>query len=690
MLVRKNTATLFFLSLSGIIFGQANADTLKTSSVEEVIVTATRTERSVATLPLPTQIISGESIRKSGVSRLNEIIQEQTGLITVPDFGGGEGIQMQGLDAAYVMILLDGQPMFGRSAGTLDLSRISVNNIERIEIVKGASSCLYGSEALAGVINIITKKPQISEKLKGNFNYKIATFNTHDASANLELGKNKIGGELFANFFSSGGYNLSNDAFLNTVEPYRNFTIQPKLKINFSGKVNLSASTRFFRQNQDYKARIEGQEMAGESQINEWNHALLVNHQATEKLKIVYDLYATHYLADEYLNQNSGQIFEESRFDQWFFRPEIRSHYRLGKNTISAGVGMNYESLDRTYFADRAVLNSEYFFGQFEWFLKEKWNILAGFRYDHHHQYESQLSPKLGINYKWNDHFSLKASVGYGYKAPDLRQLYFNFTNSAVGYTVLGYNVAAEKLALLDSQGQISSVENIDFSSPLKPESSVNFNFGGYYKKEKFSFDYNLFYNRITDLIDTKVIAAKPSGQNVFSYLNLDEIFTYGAEINSSYRFNSNFTVSAGYQYLIAKDQEMVERLKNGEIFARNPSTLETFQLRPSDYFGLLNRSKHTANLKVNYTIKSLGTSINARLFYRSKYGMRDSNSSLILDRYDEFVKGYFTANLTVNQEFRYGISAQLGALNLFNYKDAANIPNLPGRQFFGRIQYQF
>ena len=80
------------------------------------------------------------------------------GLITVDDFGGVKGIQMQGLDSQYTLILIDNQPIVGRSAGTLDLDRISVGNIQQIEIVRGASSSLYGNEALAGVINIITRK----------------------------------------------------------------------------------------------------------------------------------------------------------------------------------------------------------------------------------------------------------------------------------------------------------------------------------------------------------------------------------------------------------------------------------------------------------------------------------------------------------------------------------------------------
>jgi len=680
--------TLAFQTTS--LMAQIATDSTKTNQLQEVVVTATRTERSVAILPLPIQIITGESIQKSGLSRLNEIIQEQTGLITVPDFGGGEGIQMQGLDAAYVMILIDGQPLFGRSAGTLDLSRISVNNIERIEIVKGASSSLYGSEALAGVVNIITKKPKITKKLKGNLNYRLATFNTHDISTTLEYGKKKVGVELFGNYFKTNGYNLSDNSFLQTVEPFYNITIQPKIKINFSDKVNLLVNSRVYHQKQDYRAEIGTNKYIGESEINEWNNSILINQTVSDKFKLVYDLYATNYKANEFLNNQNNQLFDESKFNQWFYRPEIRLHYKIGKNTLSTGIGVNHETLDRTYFERKATLNSEYVFGQFEWFIKEKWNILAGFRYDNHHQYQSQFSPKIGINYKWNDNFSLKTSVGYGYKAPDLRQLYIDFTNSTVGYTVLGYNVAEEELALLQSQGQLLFTNGFTFSNPLKPESSVNFNFGGYYKKSKWSFDYNFFYNTIENLIDTRAIAQKTNGQNVFSYFNIDKIFTYGLELNLTYTTNSNLSISAGYQYLIAKDQTIVDKIKQGEVFARDPITLSSFKLKSSDYFGLYNRSTHTANIKINYLIPSIKTSVNARVFYRSKYGIFDSNNNNILDKYDDFVKGYFLTNLTLNKDFKYQISAQIGVINLLDYKDENNIPNLAGRQFFTRIQYQF
>lgn len=683
--------TLGLLQVCTTVEAQVKTDTTKTNTLAEVIVTATRTERPTSTLPLPAQIITGESIRKSGLSRLNEIIQEQTGLITVPDFGGGEGIQMQGLDASYTMILVDGQPLVGRTAGTLDLTRISLNNIERIEIVKGASSCLYGSEALAGVVNIITKKTVINSGPKLNTSYRTATFNTHDATINVEYGKHKTSFELFGNYFTTQGYNLSDNTQQQTVEPYHNYTIQPKMKIIFSDKINLSAGTRYYHQTQDNKAQIAKENYAGKSTINEWNHTILINHTINTKLKMVYDLYATHYKADEYLNNTRNQLFEQNTYNQWYYRPELRAHYKLReKDMLSAGIGINHETLDRTLFKQKANLNSEYLFMQYEWYIKQKWNILAGFRYDHHHQYQSQFSPKIAINYQWNKALSLKTSVGYGYKAPDLRQLYLDFTNSSVGYTVLGYNVASTRLQELQNQGQILYSNHFDFTAPLKPERSLSLNLGATYHQHQWTVEANLFYNHISNLIDTRAIAQKTNGQNVFSYFNINKIFTYGTELNATYTASENLNISAGYQYLIAKDKTIMDKLNNGEIFARDPQTLSSFQLKPHDYFGLYNRSRHTANFKINYTISPIKTSCNLRVLYKSKYGLYDANNNTILDRYDTFVKGYFLVNLSVTKQFKYGFSLQAGSINLFNYTDKTNIANLPGRQYFGKISYQF
>ena len=664
-------------------------DTITTTALNEVVVTATRTERQLSTLPLPTSIISSSDISKAGITKLNEILAEQTGLITIPDYGGKEGIQVQGLDAAYTLILIDGIPLIGRSAGTLDLSRISVGNIDHVKIVKGASSSLYGSDALAGVINIITKKPN-EDSVSGNLSYRYATFNTQDTNANIAWKKNKFSGSVFANYFSTDGYDLDQSTKQKTMEQYHNSTIQPKLYYAFSSKLNLMIGTRFYHQLQDNKAIVENIDYTGKSKLAEWNGQIKVEYKWNKKTYSEYEIYTSNYNTKEHLkNLLNNELFDASFYNQWQFRPEIRTTFSIKNNKLTTGIGINKETLERTYFDSTVTFNSQYLFAQYDYNPTKNWNVLVGFRYDNHEQYQSQFSPKIAVNYKISNSISLKTSMGYGFKAPDFRQLYFDFTNPTIGYTVLGYNVTENKLNELETQGQLLyRIKGVNFFNPLKPESSININFGTFYQKEKLKIEVNTFYNAISNLIDTKVIAQKNNGQNVFSYFNIDEIYTYGVEFNSTYKFTNNLKMSFGYQFLTAKDKSVIKAIDNDEVYARNPETLQSFLIKKSAYFGLFNRSKHTANLKIQYTLPKSATNINLRVFYRDKYGLLDTNNNQILDKYDDFVNGYFIANLSLSKTFYTKFNLQIGANNLFHFTNPKEISNIPGRQIFGKIQF--
>ncbi len=673
-----------------ISFGQEKQkDSISTNELSEVkVTTGTRTERVLSSLPLPMTIITAEAIAKTGVTRLNEILNEQTGIILIPDESGFEGIQMQGLDAAYTMILIDGVPLVGRSSGVLDLSRVSVGNIERIEIVKGASSALYGSEAMGGVINVITKKPK-GDMFSGSLSYRYATFNTSDANANILWKKKKFSANLFADYYSSDGYDLDKSTPLKNVERFYNTTIQPKLYYDFSENLKLIVSNRFYNQNMNNVAIIDSQNYKGDAKENEWNSQVKLEHKWNSKIYSEYELYATNYKNNAFLNDGNNVLFEDSFYNQWLFRPEVRTTFSIKNSKLTTGVGLNFESLDRTYFDKDVKFNSQYVFAQYDYNPTEKLNILAGLRFDNHSEYASQLSPKLAVNYKFNQNFSLKSSVGYGYKAPDFRQLFFDFTNPSVGYTVVGYNVAEARLNQLEEQGQLlTRTPGISFDKPLEAESSVNFNFGGFYKKNKLKIEVNAFYNSIHNLIDTRAVAQKKNGQSVFSYFNISQIFTYGLEYNSTYSFTKDFSISLGYQYLIAKDKSVLDNFEDYQYI--RDSQLQTIQINKSDYFGLYNRSKHTANIKFAYTIPKIKTDINLRVFYRSKYGLFDTNGNQILDKYDNFVGDYFITNLSISKTIADKFILQAGANNLLDFTAPNQIDNISGRQIFARIQYNF
>ncbi|MDY8138407.1 TonB-dependent receptor plug domain-containing protein [Aquimarina sp. 2201CG5-10] len=691
----------FFFFKSGLSqveevnLNENRADTTKTTQLDEVFLTATRTERQLSSLPLPAQLITKKEIQNINSVRLTDILNEQTGLITVPDFGGGEGIQLQGLDSQYTLILIDGVPLVGRSAGTLDLSRLTVGNIKQIEVVKGASSSLYGSEALGGVINIITENPK--EGFKGNLRHRAGSFNTQDLSTNLNFKKKKLGINAFFNRYSSDGYDLVDNDELNTVEPFSNYTLTTKVSYDFSENTKLLLSGRYYTQEQD---NIASATLKGESSINEWNAHLKFNHKFNQKWSTYFEFYTTQYIAEEFLNDEaSNSRFSESDFDQRFLRPEIRASYTHNKkHAIIGGIGLTRETLDRTDFFEKPEFNSPYIYAQYDAYPLENLNLIIGFRYDDHSEYESQFSPKIALRYEFTDKLAAKGSVGYGFKAPDFRQLYFDFTNATVGYTVLGYNAVPSQLQELADQGQLTDETVNDlpaiiaqFNDALKPESSISYNFGIDYKPvSALKLNVNLFRNDITNLIDTRVIARKSNGQNVFSYTNVDEVYTQGIEFNTNWKVTSQLTLSGGYQLLYAKDKTAEQAFENGEVFARENPASPSFQLTEEDYFGLYNRSRHLANFKVFYTIPDWNLNTNLRATYRSKFGLFDTNGNTYLDDFDTFVESYTIWDLAINKTFYDNYQLGLGVDNLFDFTDPQNISNISGRILYGKLNIKF
>ncbi|HLA56879.1 MAG TPA: TonB-dependent receptor [Flavobacterium sp.] len=682
----------FFLTAS---FSNAQqkqtVDSLKMENLDEVMVTATRTVRQLSSLPLPVQLISKEQIKLSGSLRLNDILDEQTGLIIVPDFGGVLGIQMQGLDAQYTLILIDGVPLVGRSAGTFDLSRVAVNNVKQIEIVKGPSSGLYGSEAIGGVINIITETPK-ETPLKGDVSYRLGSYLTQDANVGVTFGKGKTSFNAYVDAFSSEGYDLDKSDAYRTLLPYKNVTSQLQFQYKASEKWRALVSARYFGQDGDLESVIDDESASGNTITNEFNIHTRVFHNPNKNLSLTYEVYGTQYHTnDETRFDDSNELAESGFYKENLLRPETRATYRHGNVVYTAGFGYSFNNLDRTFFAEKINYNSYYGYGQYD-FTYKKWNVLAGARYDKNDAYASAFSPKLAVNFKANESVSFKASVGYGFKAPDLRQLYFDFNNPAVGYIVLGYNVAANRLVELQSQGQIENilVPGNFFDSPLKTENSIGYNFGIDHRYKKVKSSVNVFYNNVENLIDTKVVATLANGQNVFSYTNVGSVFTAGLEVNSQVQVTDNLQISGGYQYLIAKDNDVIDAIENGEIYARDPETQQSFQLGKSDYFGLFNRSKHTANLKTTWKIPAWKASHTLRATYRSKYGLFDTNNNQILDNYDTFAKEYVTLDTSFTKEISDNIELQLGMDNILNFTDTQNASNIAGRLIYWKVRYQF
>jgi len=671
-----------------ICFSQTETDTtLMLSELEEIIISATMSERDLDKLPIPTTIISEKEIMLSNASKLYDVINIQTGIISVPTKTGTEGLQMQGLDASYITILVDGFPIIGRSFGSLDLNRISVTDIERIEVIKGASSSLYGSNALGGVVNLISKK-QINDGNKINLSLKYASHNTINPSLIYQYKKGSFQISNSIDYYNTDGYDLIKSDLLSTVNPYSNFTFNTKLRYGLSDKVILNTNARYYNHEQKNTAEHESSLLEGKTNIKEWNLGTSVKYLMNSNLFHQAEIYKTNYRADEYLNTQDGIIFDNNYFDHTLLKSEIKTHFTYKKLNTVLGFGITKEDLSRKDFSNNPKQDLKFIYGQLDATAFRKFNIILGSRYDNYTDYTPVISNKFAVGFPLNKKININSSIGTGFKIPDFRQRYFDFTNSTIGYTVLGRDVAFDRLESMQNNGMIQQIfiPFSELSSPLKSETSLNINIGlKYNPTKKLIFDVNLFNNKVQNLIEAQLVANKASSLlPVFSYFNLNEVETKGIEFNTIYKPSINYEIKMGYQLLYAYDTEIRTRFETEDIYVNDINGV-SFKLNKEDYFGLFNRSRHMGNIKILYRINKR-LDVNSIITYRSKYALNDVNGNDLLDMYDEFVKGYTLCDLGFTYSLHPLRSIQIGAKNIFGFINPEYISNISGRIYYINI----
>jgi outer membrane receptor for ferrienterochelin and colicins len=673
-----------------ICFSQTETDTtLMLSELEEIIISATMSERDLDKLPIPTTIISEKEIMLSNASKLYDVINIQTGIISVPTKTGTEGLQMQGLDASYITILVDGFPIIGRSFGALDLNRISLTDIERIEIIKGASSSLYGSNAIGGVVNLISKK-QINDGDKINLSLKYASHNTLNPSLIYQYKKGSFQISNSIDYYNTDGYDLIESDLLSTVNPYSNFTFNTKLRYGLSDKVILNTNARYYNHEQKNTAEHEGSLLEGKTNIKEWNLGTSVKYLMNSNLFQQAEIYRTNYRADEYLNTEGGALYEDNYFDHTLLKSEIKTHFTYKKLNSILGFGMKKEELSRTNFSHNPKQDLKFIYTQLDATAFRKFNIIVGSRYDNYTDYTPVISNKLAVGFPLKKKININSSIGTGFKIPDFRQRYLDFTNSTFGYIVLGRDVAFDRLESMQNNGMIQEQEIFipfsDFDSPLKSQTSLNINIGlKYNPTNNLFFDLNFFNNKVNDLIEWQLVAKDENNINIYSYFNVNQVETKGLEFNSTYTKTDNWEIKFGYQLLYAYDTEVKRRFEEETIYARDQETNVSFKLNKDDYFGLFNRSRHMGNIKLNYHLNKK-TDLNAMLTYRSKYALSDSNANGFLDTYDEFIDGYSLCDLGVAHQISALKSCQIGIKNIFGFTNPEYISNISGRIYYINI----
>ncbi|MBT5273593.1 MAG: TonB-dependent receptor [Flavobacteriales bacterium] len=680
--------SLFIFPLLSVFTAFSQSDSILTENkLNEVIISATKTNQTVNELPIPITIISEKEVQEFSASKLYDVITKQTGIVSVTTKTGTEGLQMQGLDASYTTFLIDGFPIIGRSFGTLDLNRISVADIERIEVVKGPSSSLYGSNALGGVINLISKK-QIDDGPIISTSLKHATYNSTNSSLVYKYKEGTFQISNSFDYYKTDGYDLIDTDLLSTVNPYSNYTFRSNFKYALSDKLLLNTNGHYYKQEQINIAADSSYLLKGESNIKEWSFGASAKYLMNANFNQQLEIYKTNYRADEFLNTEGGVLYEDNYFDHTLLQSEMKSSFTYkGVNSI-VGFGITKEELSRRDFSNNPEQDLKFIYGQLDATAFNKVNIILGSRYDNYTNYTPVVSNKLALGFPLTNKIQINGSVGTGFKTPDFRQKYFDFTNSTIGYIVLGRDVAIDRLDAMQNIQEV--VPFSELSSPLKSETSLNINIGlKYNPTDNLSFDVNLFNNKVNDLIEWKLVAKDENNINIYSYFNVNQVETKGLEFNTTYKKVNDWEIKFGYQLLYAYDTEVKRRFEEETIYARDQETNVSFKLNKDDYFGLFNRSRHMGNIKFNYHLNNK-TEMNAMLTYRSKYALSDSNANGFLDTYDQFIEGYSLCDLGISHQISSLKSCQIGVKNIFGFTNPEYISNISGRLYYMNFKINF
>jgi outer membrane receptor for ferrienterochelin and colicins len=709
--IKRINALLLKIIISYILllpFSVAQSQAIKKDSAHQLATVTVVSERGmpktdnvidVKHIAMPVTIISKQKISMMGSRRLDEVLREQTGLAVVSDLGSGNralGLQMQGFSAEYITVLIDGQPMAGRNNGNFDLSRISISNIERIEIIKGASSSLYGSEALGGVVNIITR--QNSTKTQALVSALYGANKTLDATTEAEVPFHKGTAFLSGNFYRTNGFNVNPylEKGSQTAPPYNSLTVQGRGRYQLNAKSTLHASGRLANRHSVMTRNYGAMPSRDKLDETDLNGMLSLDNQLQPNTRLLLRYYLTRYTSaqDVQLTSNNG-VLQSDHYTETIHRFELQGSHEAWHKQLQliGGSGIEYLATNAGDQGASGQMYNYFVYGQGNYKPVKQMSLTAGVRYDGNTLFGGKINPTAGASYALTNWMSIKAAIGKGYKSPDYRQLYQVFTNVAQGYSVIGANVFNEGVKQLQAAGLVQQVwTTANQIKDLEAETSTSYNIGVNIKPmPTLEWTINAFYNNIRNLINTQQVGIKTNGSQLFSYINIANAFTKGMETGFNFQPVKGLTIAGSYQLLYAKDRALID-----SINARSPryDTVRSYPvLRAStkkDYFGLPNRSRHMANLQLFYDIKPIGLKLSVRANYRGKYGFLDTDNNGFIDPYDVFVKGYVLLNASVQKRLlKERVTLQFTIDNITNHTDYL-MPAQPGRMVLAGISWRF
>lgn len=521
---------------------------LSSQSVQDVVVTGQYGSNSIQKSVYEVKVVNSETLRTKGANNLREALMNELNIDIGQDQVFGSSLSINGISGEGIKILVDGVPVVGKLDGKIDLSQISLQNIERIEIVEGPLSVVYGTDAMGGVINIITKsfqKEKVNINLKGYYE-SVGQYNV-ELNTGFSFKKNQIyltGGRNFFNGFTT----------LDSIQRFKEW--KPKeqyfadAKYIFTGaRLKFTANGTFFRElmldrSAPRKALNYGETDTTWTYVGDDIHYLTYRPRGSLSFSYrfkddyQFDILASYSGFMRYVNryaknlvtENEQLVNDKSTHDTTLYHQAlVRATYTMPawkrRINFQFGIEANNEFTKQTKIeGERKHLGDYGAFGSVRFSIFKSFDIQPAVRIIYNTRFRAPLVPSLNLKYGIKDKVVLRASYGMGYRAPSLKELYmefFDINHSLKGNTEL----TAEKGHIVNA--------SVNYIQAIKTKHTITLNVSG-------------FYNNINDKIDWKIIPSAGPAVDTYQYYNVKKYITYGGEASLGYQWNSLRITASG------------------------------------------------------------------------------------------------------------------------------------------------
>ena len=665
--------------------------------INEVVVTGSRTARPIKMSPVTTQVLGGKALVDAGYSNLQQALQQETPGLNIQKVGFGNEISMQGLDARHVLFLMDGERMTGDMAGNLDYERFNLHAIDRVEIVKGASSTLYGSRAAGAVINLITKKTDKPLSIDAGIrygqmnerNYKhpqpkdfLYMFEQNADRPNLQswvsagFKTGKFTSQTDVWYSESDAfymYQAENDKIVYTKEanpflPHDITVVSNAVRppMGIEGKEHITVSQKlYYNPNPNLSVLVYGssffmntydliQDMTF-SQARDWTAGTKVTYHVKDWFSVTGSLHADFY---DRFKRHERIDKRQKDYESSIYQPRltVTSNYFNGHSLI---LGMEHTSDELTSdrfsgnanhdLKTRALKETEYFL-QDEWTINPRWMISAGIRTNFSKAFGFMGMPKVAAKYSPDKHWSLRANYSMGYRSPSIKELFFNW----------------DHLGMFMIRGN----EN------MRPEKNNYFSLGAEYSNDRLFVSGTAYGNYFRDKIEG--VWRIYDMQYNFEYTNLSQQRLLGLEVLARWSVLDCLTLNGTYSFVD------VSKNKGIQVNTTSPHAATASM----DYKYMKKNYRLNAVFSASY-MGGKKFDVQDRVF------VKEENKS-----YDAYFRcdlpQYVLCNLSVSQTFWNKVKLTLGMDNLFNYVPKTlgsgitmfNVPATAGAR--GWVQVEF